>query len=221
MIIYFIFNLLVKMSKFTKESFNSFLKEYISYSISKPTENTIEVFNEHFNIKDGQILVDMVKHILFNFIQNEKLSEKEEINIFIYMKNLLNFFFNYENNNYIDTQDLNELTYIIYEFIWKSEEIIKSKTLNDIIIQSFKIIIKQKSKNENNNLLNIIVNDINKLTELSIPICYKILQVLKCFLKINKIDFNNEKANSIIIILNGILNVLIVKIIILIFCKKL
>ena len=65
MIIYFIFNLLVKMSKFTKESFNSFLKEYISYSISKPTENTIEVFNEHFNIKDGQILVDMVKHILF------------------------------------------------------------------------------------------------------------------------------------------------------------
>ena len=209
MIIYFIFNLLVKMSKFTKESFNSFLKEYISYSISKPTENTIEVFNEHFNIKDGQILVDMVKHILFNFIQNEKLSEKEEINIFIYMKNLLNFFFNYENNNYIDTQDLNELTYIIYEFIWKSEEIIKSKTLNDIIIQSFKIIIKQKSKNENNNLLNIIVNDINKLTELSIPICYKILQVLKCFLKINKIDFNNEKANSIIIILNGILNVLI------------
>ena len=60
------------MSKFTKEQFNSFLKEYIIYVTSKPTENTIQIFNEYFNIKDGKILVEMIKHILFSFIQNEK-----------------------------------------------------------------------------------------------------------------------------------------------------
>ncbi len=207
MIIFFIFNLLVKMSKFTKEQFNSFLKEYITYTSSNTTENTIEVFNKYFNIKDSRILVEMVKYILFNYIQNE-LSEKEKIQIFIYLKNLLNFFFKYE-NNYIDTQNLNELTYIIYEFMWKSEDTIKSKSINDIIIQSFKITIKQKSKKENNQLLNIIINDLNKLTELSIPTCYKILQILKYFLKNNKIDFNTEKANSIILILNGVLNFII------------
>ena len=197
------------MSKFTKEQFNSFLKEYIIYVTSKPTENTIQIFNEYFNIKDGKILVEMIKHILFSFIQNEKLSEKEEIQIFIYIKNLLNFFFKYENNNHIDNQDLNELTNIIYELIWESNERIKSKSLNNIIIQLFKIIIIQKSKDENNNLLNKILNDINKLSELSYPICNKILQLLKYFLKNSQIHFNNEKVNSIIIILNGILNYLI------------
>ncbi len=148
----------------------------------------------------------MIKHILFSFIQNEKLSKKEEIQIFIYIKNLLNFFFKYENNNHIDNQDLNELTNIIYELIWESNERIKSKSLNDIIIQLFKIIIKQKSKDENNNLLNKILNDINKLSELSHPTCNIILQLLKYFLKNSQIHFNNEKVNSIIIILNGILN---------------
>ena len=196
------------MSKFTKEQFNSFLKEYIIYVTSKPTENTIQIFNEYFNIKDGKILVEMIKHILFNFIQNVKLSKKEEIQIFIYIKNLLNFFFKYENNNLIDNQDLNELTNIIYELIWESNERIKSKSLNNIIIQLFKIIIIQKSKDENNNLLNKILNDINKLSELSHPTCNIILQLLKYFLKNSQIHFNNEKVNSIIIILNGILNYL-------------
>ena len=84
--------------QFTENEFNNFLKFHVIKSNLKPNEKTIEIFQKFLEIEDYQVLLNMVKYVLFHFIQNEDLKDKEKLQILLYVKNLVHSFFKYEKN---------------------------------------------------------------------------------------------------------------------------
>ncbi len=193
--------------QFTENEFNNFLKFHVIKSNLKPNEKTIEIFQKFLEIEDYQVLLNMVKYVLFHFIQNEDLKDKEKLQILLYVKNLVHSFFKYE-KNYKDYKIIYELNLNIYDFILRSN-FCSTQKLFQIILDTFQILIYQLNGKQSDKIIEQFFIDINNLENLTLKKFSEIIQILKLFMKNKKINFNKKKIISLQNILEGILNFII------------
>ncbi len=196
--------------QFTEKEYNSFLKEYIINKKVNPNKENLEIFQKFSEIKNYQHVFEMIKYILYYYIPNEKLIENDKISLYLHINNLIKNFHKYGNlsDNTIDSKITEELCKTLYNYLWNSDNFSSKKTFK-IISESFKLSFYHLKTNEVNNLLNNFFENVKNLNKLNLTKCSEIFIFLSIFIKHPLIQFNNEKINSLIIIMKGILNVLI------------
>ena len=194
--------------QFTENEFNCFLKFHVIKSNLKPNEKTLEIFQKFLEIEDYQVLLNMVKYVLFHFIPNENLENKEKMQILLYVKNLIHSFFKYE-KGFKDYKIINELNLNVYEFIVRSN-FCSTQKLFQIILDTFQILIYQLNEEQSDIFLEQFFIDINNLEKLTLKKSSEIIEFLKLFMKNKKIKYNKNKIISLQSILEGILNYIIV-----------
>ena len=196
--------------QFTEKEYNSFLKEYIINKKVNPNKENLEIFQKFSEIKNYQHVFEMIKYILYYYIPNEKLIENDKISLYLHINNLIKNFHKYGNlsDNTIDTKITEELCKTLYNYLWNSDNFSSKKTFK-IISESFKLSFYHLKTNEVNNLLNNFFENVKNLNKLNLTKCSEIFIFLSIFIKHPLIQFDNEKINSLIIIMKGILNVLI------------
>ena len=152
----------------------------------------------------------MIKYILYYYIPKEKLIENDKISLYLHINNLIKNFHKYGNlsDNTIDSKITEELCKTLYNYLWNSDNFSSKKTFK-IISESFKLSFYHLKTNEVNNLLNNFFENVKNLNKLNLTKCSEIFIFLSIFIKHPLIQFDNEKINSLIIIMKGILNVLI------------
>ena len=196
--------------QFTEKEYNSFLKEYIINKKVNPNKENLEIFQKFSEIKNYQHVFEMIKYILYYYIPNEKLIENDKISLYLHINTLIKYFHKYGNlsDNKIDTKITEELCKTLYNYLWNSENFSSKKSFK-IISESFKLSFYHLKTNEINNLLNNFFENVKNLNKLNLTKCSEIFIFLSIFIKHPLIQFDNEKINSLIIIMKGILNVLI------------
>ena len=196
--------------QFTEKEYNSFLKEYIINKKVNPNKENLEIFQKFSEIKNYQHVFEMIKYILYYYIPKEKLIENDKISLYLHINNLIKNFHKYGNlsDNTIDTKITEELCKTLYDYLWNSDNFSSKKTFK-IISESFKLSFYHLKTNEVNNLLNNFFENVKNLNKLNLTKCSEIFIFLSIFIKHPLIQFDNEKINSLIIIMKGILNVLI------------
>ena len=137
-----------------------------------------ELLPGKYNIKELINKIKVINPIINIFIILEK--ENEELEYFLYTKNVLNIFY----NNSIEIKDIIE---IIKNFNYSIKHIIKHEKPNNNQIND-----NRNIKSINNNILNIISREQNDK--------FKIKKLLKNLLSKNKLIEKNNKENNIICI---------------------